>query len=207
MEGSHVHQRLIPCPCSAESLLHARRSAAGLPPSAPNLDGYDPYSADCAAHLSAVRLLASGAASQAWLVLVGGVGCGKTHLLLGLVSSWIETGRDGLYAFWPDVLSALRGSFHDEANPFEARMNRLATVELLALDDLGAERGTPWVEEQLLRVLDHRYRERRWTALSTNVQPSEFPERVASRLQDVRVSLILPSSAGDYRQRRPVVPF
>ena len=48
-------------------------------------------------------------------------------------------------------------------------MDKLCSVDLLHIDDVGAEQTTPWVLEQLYTVVNTRYEERRSLILTTNL--------------------------------------
>ena len=48
--------------------------------------------------------------------------------------------------------------------------NRLTSVDLLHLDDLGAEKRTDWVLEQLYAIVDRRYEEQRSMVVTTNLE-------------------------------------
>ena len=66
---------------------------------------------------------------------------------------------------------------------------RLATVDLLHLDDLGAEKQTEWVIEQLYAVVNERYERQRALIVTSNVEPDDLEKqlgpRVVSRLVEM----------------------
>jgi DNA replication protein DnaC len=55
-------------------------------------------------------------------------------------------------------------------------------VDVLALDDLGADRATGWAQDRLYEILNHRYNERRRTILTTNLGPDEMEQHVGDRV-------------------------
>ncbi len=126
-----------------------------------------------------------------WLVLGGSVGWGKTHLAVAVLNWRIdhpEDGQPGKYVNCPDFLAHLRQGI-DEGG-FEDTLTLYREVPLLVLDDLGAEyqrrRGDAptWADEQIYRVMDHRYRERMPTIVTTNVSQANTPARLRDRLRD-----------------------
>ena len=45
---------------------------------------------------------------------------------------------------------------------------RISSAQLLVLDDLGAERNTPFAEDKLFQIVNHRYEERLPTIITTS---------------------------------------
>ena len=66
-------------------------------------------------------------------------------------------------------------------------LDRLAQVDLLHIDDLGAERRTEWVLEQLYSIVNTRYEEQRATLVTSNLDhealTAQVGERIVSRLE------------------------
>ena len=62
-----------------------------------------------------------------------------------------------------------------------AFFDRLVSVDLLHLDDLGAERSTDWVLEQLYAIVDRRYNDERSIVFTTNLEEPELTEQVGTR--------------------------
>lgn len=124
-----------------------------------------------------------------WLLLVGDLGVGKTGLTIGVLKLALAAGRSVLFRSLVELLSDIRATYRtrDATSPDEANMvAALKRVDVLALDDIGAERATGWAQERLFEVINHRYNERRTTILTTNLGPSEMEdhlgERVVSRI-------------------------
>jgi DNA replication protein DnaC len=57
----------------------------------------------------------------------------------------------------------------------------LSRVDLLHLDDLGAERATDWVLEQLYAIVNARYEEQRSLVITTNLDPAQLREQITER--------------------------
>ena len=78
------------------------------------------------------------------------------------------------------------------------------TVDLLHLDDLGAEKQTDWVLEQLYSLVNERYEEERSIVVTTNlVDTAELEQqigrRTVSRLTEMTDQL--PLFGADLRER------
>jgi len=141
-----------------------------------------------------------GKEPDGWLLLVGGNGCGKTHLAAAIANSRIEQGDSVCFATVPDLLDELRATFAPgAAERFDTVFQRLRDVRLLVLDDLGAHQSSPWAEEKLYQILNHRHLGRMPTVVTTNMELKEMEPRIASRLADLDVVVVYEIGAPDYR--------
>lgn len=139
-----------------------------------------------------------------WLLLLGGYGCGKTHLAAAVAHYVVAHQRmRALLLVVPDLLDYLRAAFApDQSSSYDARFNAIRNVDLLVLDDLGTENATPWASEKLFQLMNYRYNERRPTIVSSNRNLDDLDPRVASRLSDARICQGVVIPAADYRVRR-----
>jgi DNA replication protein DnaC len=78
-------------------------------------------------------------------------------------------------------------------------VERVCKAPVLMLDDLGAERLTPFAEEQLFLPLDHRHRLELPTMVITNLALEDLPPRIGSRLADRKLCRVVLNPAADYR--------
>lgn len=105
------------------------------------------------------------------VVLAGLPGRGKTHLAVAMLRREIERGKPGRFAYVPTILDEIRKRYAEgwegeSAQDYEARMARWP---LLVLDDLGAERATPWAVERLTLLLEERQGRDCVTVITTNL--------------------------------------
>ena len=139
-------------------------------------------------------------APDGFLVILGQTGCGKTHLAAAIANDRLDAGEAACFANVPDVLDELRATFAPGApERFDAVFTRLREVPLLILDDLGAQQSSPWAEEKLYQMLNHRHLGRMSTVVTTNCELSKMEARIASRLADLQVSNVHEITAPDYR--------
>lgn len=105
------------------------------------------------------------------LVLAGSVGAGKTHLAAALLIRAIQCGKRGIYKSVPSLMNRLR-SFGPKGD-YQDVLDAAIGCDVLVLDDLGAERCTDWVGEQLYMLIDERYAANRHTVVTTNFPTPE----------------------------------
>lgn len=104
------------------------------------------------------------------VVLTGAPGTGKTHLAVGILRHVAEKGGTGHYTTALDLVGAIRASYGKGAQETEqAVINRLSSVDLLVIDELGRQQDSPHEKEQVWRILDRRYAGCRPTVLASNM--------------------------------------
>lgn len=101
------------------------------------------------------------------LLFLGPVGTGKTTLAMLATKAALQAGRSAAYYSVPTLLGHIRKTF--DSGDHSAMLQRLLAVDLLHLDDLGAERQTPWVLEELYAIVNARYEESRSIVVTTNI--------------------------------------
>lgn len=122
-----------------------------------------------------------------WLLLAGDLGVGKTGLTIGLVKRAISEGKSALFRPMVDLLSDIRATYRsrDAATPDEAAlMTGCKTIDVLALDDIGAERMTGWAQERIFEIVNHRYNERRPTVMTSNLGRDDLYDHLGERIFD-----------------------
>ena len=138
---------------------------------------------------------------RGWLVLLGGYGAGKTHLAAAITNYNIDLGRPAIFVVVPDLLDHLRAAFGPTSESgVDERLETIRETPLLILDDLGAHHSTPWAQEKLFQILNHRYNSRLPTVITTNQRLEELDPRIGSRLADLDLSQIFEIPAPDFRQ-------
>ena len=139
---------------------------------------------------------------QGWLVLRGGVGTGKTHLAYAVLAAVLGCGRAAFGQSVPTMLDMLRRRY--EVGDFDEWWQWLVDVDVLVLDDLGAQRDTDWTVERLYQLIAHRYERRLPLLITTNLELESLDQRIASRIGDgSKVGdgwcRVLSMPCGDYR--------
>jgi DNA replication protein DnaC len=136
----------------------------------------------------------------------GSVGTGKTTLAMLVSRHALEAGHSVAIYSLPRLLAQIRTTFDDDRdNSYVDLLDRLTDVDLLHIDDVGAEKTSPWVLEQLYAIVNARYEDERSVIITTNLERDELAEqineRTVSRLEEM--CEVLPLWGADARQQRP----
>lgn len=116
------------------------------------------------------------------LILSGDFGTGKTHLASAILKTVLDKGIPGAMIVVPKLLEEIRHSYNDLA---ERRLaSKVMQKRFLILDDLGAEKSTEWVREQLFNLINHRYENNLPTVITTNSNAAELKEKHGERIVD-----------------------
>jgi DNA replication protein DnaC len=127
-----------------------------------------------------VRAIEDNLAAGKGLWIQGDVGTGKTTLAMLVSKAALDAGRSVAIYSLPRLLNLLRESMDSQEGKLDF-MDRLTAVDLLHIDDLGAENQTDWVLEQLYSIVNARYEAERAIVATTNLMPDELSERLGAR--------------------------
>jgi DNA replication protein DnaC len=142
------------------------------------------------AHISASRFVQEFDPREGkGLLLVGGIGTGKTHLAVGILKELITARSCAcLFCDYRDLLKQIQNCYNDSVQATELQVLRpVFEAEVLALDELGAVKPSEWVWDTVSLILNTRYNDNRTTIITTNfpdepaaATASEFSPRTAA---------------------------
>jgi DNA replication protein DnaC len=117
------------------------------------------------------------------LWLFGDTGTGKTTLAMLISKAALEAGRTVAIYSLPKLLARIRRTYDSEpgGDSYLSFFERLTSVDLLHIDDLGAEKRSDWVLEQLYALVNERYEAQRSILITTNLPHPELEEQIGSR--------------------------
>lgn len=122
------------------------------------------------------------------MLIYGGVGTGKTHLVVAMLNKIINANIYCRYTTEHNLLDLYFQKKYDEFNAFKK-------VNILVIDEIGKRELVDWQMIQLEELISYRYNELLPTIFITNMNESEFKsfvgDRVASRLRENKVIRVM----------------
>lgn len=117
------------------------------------------------------------------LWLFGDTGTGKTTLAMLVSKMALEAGHSVAIYSLPKLLARIRRTYESEpgGDSYLAFFERLTSVDLLHIDDLGAEKRSDWVLEQLYALINERYESQKSVLVTTNLKEDELEEQIGAR--------------------------
>lgn len=101
------------------------------------------------------------------LLLIGGVGVGKSYAAACICNALLDRGVSCLMTGFVRILAM-------DWDDRDRMLSTLDRYELLVLDDLGAERDTSTAREGVFRVVDQRYRAKKPMIVTTNLSQHQL---------------------------------
>ena len=115
--------------------------------------------------------------------LMGDTGTGKTTLAMLVSRMALEAGHSVAIYSLPKLLARIRRTYDSEpgGDSYLSFFERLTSVDLLHIDDLGAEKRSDWVLEQLYALVNERYEAERSMLVTTNLDQEELERQIGPR--------------------------
>jgi DNA replication protein DnaC len=138
-----------------------------------------------------VRSIAEQLDAGRGLWFTGDVGTGKTTLAYLISKAAMDVDRTVAIYSLPRLLAMLRDTYDDNARySLNELIDQLSAVDLLHIDDVGAEQSSPWVLEQLYTIVNTRYEDGKAILLTTNLVTIEGDAALREQIGDRTVSRI-----------------
>lgn len=114
------------------------------------------------------------------VLFFGPCGVGKSHLSRCMSRGVMNKGYSSIFISVPKLLRKLRGTFNKNSDFSEDDLiSALETVDLLILDDIGAEAPTTYAQDVFFSIVDSR--QGMSTVYTSNITPEEFLELKGER--------------------------
>lgn len=184
---------VAPCECRSRRRPRSRGVASTIPPRYRGVSFDRPPVSDMArapetravvAHVREyVGELDQRLADGSGLWLSGDVGTGKTTLAMLVSAAAVDAGRTVAIYSLPRLLARIRRTYDADSaeDSYLGFFERLTSVDLLHIDDLGAEKRSDWVLEQLYAIVDERYSSQRAMVVTTNLDEAELEQQIGAR--------------------------
>jgi DNA replication protein DnaC len=117
------------------------------------------------------------------LWIFGDTGTGKTTLAMLISKAVLEAGKTVAIYSLPKLLARIRRTYDSEpgGDSYLSLFERLTSVDLLHIDDLGAEKRSDWVLEQLYALVNERYEAQRSMLITTNLSHLDLEDQIGPR--------------------------
>jgi DNA replication protein DnaC len=204
------HRRAKPCSCRPARMARKRAGAvAGRLPKRFREVSFErePIASMNDALLREVRTYTRAIAERLdegrGIWFIGDVGTGKTTLAMLISKAAMEADRTVAIYSLPRLLALLRDTYDDDAQfSLNELIDRLCAVDLLHIDDVGAEQSSAWVLEQLYTIVNTRYEDGKALVLTTNLGQEALVDqigpRTVSRIYEI-CGMPLPMHGTDHR--------
>lgn len=179
--------------------IHFAHKGLGLPERLQSLDfgNYVATSTNMGMAKDACQDYASGVCSghEGGLIMLGGVGTGKTHLAVAICKTVCDAGKSAHLTSVPKMIREIRATWSGKATDDFGRamsedevISKLARYALLVIDEIGVQYGTPAEKIPIAEVINERYNRMLPTVIIGNVSMSEVVDflglRVVDRIKD-----------------------
>ncbi|WP_233275024.1 ATP-binding protein [Calidifontibacillus oryziterrae] len=138
------------------------------------------------------------------LLLHGDTGIGKTHLAIAILKVVLKKQYSGLFISLPILLTMIKNTYskHDDSGLTVVDiLKKMKDIDLLVIDDLGAEAGSNHDIQKIFELLDSRLGKP--TIFTTNLNYNEFSETFGKRNTSriLKNTIITKVDGEDYRKK------
>jgi DNA replication protein DnaC len=165
---------VVRCECIRGSRFERLLASANIPSRYEHceLDNFDKSSRTTEiARVAAEKFVSEYPMTQPFgLLFMGPQGVGKTHLAVGIIKKLIrQKSIPCLFCTFPELLKEIQNSYNPNTQSSEMRiLEPILDTQVLVLDELGAQKPSDWVRDQVAYVLNYRYNENKVTIITTN---------------------------------------
>lgn len=135
------------------------------------------------------------------LLLHGNYGTGKSHLSVSVTKELMAKGYTCLFVSLPKLFTKIKETYNNIGVTEDELLQMIQDVDLLVLDDIGAEQQTEWANTKLFEILDDR--SGKATIYTTNLSSQELRghinERNVSRMMEN--TEVIKMTGKDYRRK------
>ncbi|MBN1263456.1 MAG: ATP-binding protein [Candidatus Pacebacteria bacterium] len=122
--------------------------------------------------------------TESGLYLFGDAGVGKSHLAAWTLQERLRNDEESdiAYVNLVELLTTMQTNFDGENDKNMLFIQNIVDVELLVLDDIGAEKTSDWTNSILYLIIDGRYNRVKQTIITTNFGETKLASLIGDRL-------------------------
>ena len=122
------------------------------------------------------------------LYLHGSFGCGKSYIISAVFNELKKMGYKAEIVYFPTLLRDLKSNFDE----LESTMSYLENIDLLLIDDIGAEKVSEWSRDEILgSILQTRMNDYKTTFFTSNYTIEELEKHLSGDGNEVAASRII----------------
>ena len=145
------------------------------------LEGFDGQAKFRAAYSAALEF---SSRPEGWMVLVGPHGTGKTHLAAAVSNRLIQNGYSVFFVHVPELLDHLRSAYSPASETtYDELFEQVKGTPILVMDELHSGNSTPWSQEKLRQLINHRSISQLPTIITTALPPEETDPYIRIRIE------------------------
>ena len=119
------------------------------------------------------------------IYLTGNFGCGKTYLISAALNELAKKDHKIAIIYYPEFLRSLKESFNDP-DSYNEKFKMIKRVEILLIDDIGAETMTEWSRDEVLgNILQYRMQEGLVTFFTSNLKIEDLEEHFSTSTRGI----------------------
>ncbi len=126
----------------------------------------------------------SGGQTPSGLILIGTLGSGKTHLASAIGNAFLQARRSVFYTTAFGLVRKLRSTWHSKTESEEAVFKKFVKTDLVIIDEIGVQAGSPSELAMVTNLIDGRYANRKPTILIGNLTITELTSTLGERIID-----------------------
>jgi len=116
------------------------------------------------------------------LFLWGKSGTGKTTFACNLAREYLKAGLHVVFISYPKFIMQLQGGFDSQTSPYEVAKDIAGFKGVLFIDDIGAEKLTPFVQQITYYLINEREQYLLTTVITSNFSLQQIAEQVDVRI-------------------------
>lgn len=111
--------------------------------------------------------------------VVGGYGIGKSYLMAAMAKRLNRKLAGVTMIDLNEFISSLKADIRTNGDNLEKKLKAIETVDILIIDDIGAEALTDWVADDILyRVLNYRHKYKKTTFFTSNLTKGQYAKKL-----------------------------